>query len=72
MFIGKKSGIGQERVTTNDRNSESIEATFSTFVDDMNDVLDQQNFTKIQRKCLEKMSIMKVHYHCQKTMRKRY
>ena len=57
MFIGKKISIDQKSVITYDRNSESIEATFSTFVDDMNDVLEQQDFARIQRKCLENVNI---------------
>ena len=57
LFIGKKSSNAQETITTDDRNSENIETTFSTFVDEIFDILDQQNFDKIQRKCLENVNI---------------
>ena len=57
FFIGKKSSIVQESVVTDDRSSESIEATFSSFVDDMNDVLDKEDFARIQRKCLENVNV---------------
>ena len=38
--------------------SESVEITFSTFVDKIFDVLDQENFSKIQRKCLENLNVV--------------
>ena len=57
MLIGKKSSNVQESIITDDNSSESIEATFSTFVDDMYDVLEQEKFDKIQRKSLENINI---------------
>ena len=57
MFIGKKSSDVQESIITDNTSSESIEATFSAFVDKMNDVLEQQTFDKVQRKGLENISI---------------
>ena len=38
--------------------SENIDVAFSTFVDEMFDVLDQENFNKVQRKCLENLNVV--------------
>ena len=37
---------------------ESIDAAFSSFVDDMFDILSQENFNKVHRKCLENLDIV--------------
>ena len=57
LYTGKESSNVQESITTDDRSSENIEVTFSTFVDEMFDVLDQENFHKIRRKCLENFNV---------------
>ena len=57
MLTGRRSSNVQESDITDDRSSESIEATFATFVDEMNDVLEKEKFDKVQRKCLENVNI---------------
>ena len=58
MFVDNKSSYYDEKsIITDERSSESIEAAFATFVDEMFDVLDQQNFVKVRRKCLENVNI---------------
>ena len=43
---------------TNSKSSETIDATFSSFVDDMFDVLSQEDYRKVQRRCLENINVV--------------
>ena len=43
---------------TDYESSENVDATFSTFVDEMFDVLDKESFIKVQRKCLENLNVV--------------
>ena len=52
-FIGEDYSSSQANITT-----DSIDAAFSHFVDDMFDVLNQEDFGKVQRKCLENVNVI--------------
>ena len=55
IFKGKNF---QENVITDYESSESIDAAFSNFVDDMLDVLTKENFDRVQRRCLENLDVV--------------
>ena len=55
MTIGKKSISNQESIITGP--FENIDNFFSAFVDEIFDVLAQENFKKVQRKCLENLNV---------------
>ena len=52
-FIGEDCSMFQASITT-----DSIDATFSQFVDDMFDVLNQEDFGKVQTKCLQNINVI--------------
>ena len=52
-FIGEDYSSSQANITT-----DSIDAAFSHFVDDMFDILNQEDFGKVQRKCLENVNVI--------------
>ena len=54
MFIGSTV---QENIIVDDKSFEDIEVTFAAFVDKMSDVLSQENFDRLQRKCLENVNL---------------
>ena len=54
IFVDKKSDSSQESIITE---FENIDSFFSAFVDEIFDVLDQEKFSKIQRKCLENLNV---------------
>ena len=48
----------EESIRLDPDSFESIDAAFSSFVDDMFDILSQENFNKVHRKCLENLDIV--------------
>ena len=52
LFLGNFPDLAQESTET-----ESIDATFSNFVDDMFDILNQGNFSRVKTKCLQNINI---------------
>ena len=53
LFVGSKVEDDME----SEGSTEDIDSTFSTFVDDMADVLKHENLDKLQRKCLENVNL---------------
>ena len=53
LFAGSKV----EEDIESEGSTEDIDSTFSTFVDDMADVLQHENLDKLQRKCLENVNL---------------
>ena len=53
FILDKISDATQESI-----DSESIDAAFASFVDDIFDILDEDNFSKIQRKSLENLNVV--------------
>ena len=58
IFKGKSFSLSQENVITDDDSSESLDATFSNFVDDILDVLAKEDFDRVQRRCLENLDVV--------------
>ena len=58
IFKGKNVNLSQENVTTDYDSSESLDAAFSNFVDDMLDVLTKEKFDRVQRRCLENLDVV--------------
>ena len=53
LLLGKLPDLTQEST-----GSESVEAAFASFVDDMFDILSQENFDKVKRKPLENLNVV--------------
>ena len=53
LFLGNLSDLAQESTET-----ESIDATFSNFVDDMFDILSQENFSRVKMKPLQNINVV--------------
>ena len=56
-YLGKNS-TPQEDTTTDNGHHESVDIAFSSFVDDMFDILKQEDFDKVHRKCLENLNVL--------------
>ena len=57
ILLGTIPGSAEEKNTTTEGSNKTVDATFSNYVDKIFDLLKEEDFNKIRRRCLENLNV---------------